>query len=70
LPALQEKLDKIIKKFPVVKGASVSGQYLSNKTKEVFDKAQKEADDLGDEYISSEHILLAILQVQSESSAS
>jgi ATP-dependent Clp protease ATP-binding subunit ClpB len=68
LPALQEKLDKIIKKFPVVKGASVSGQYLSNKTKEVFDKAQKEADDLGDEYISSEHILLAILQVQSESS--
>ena len=68
LPAMQEKLDQVIKKFPVVKGASVSGQYLSNKTKEVFDKAQKEADDLGDEYISSEHVLLAILQVPSESS--
>ena len=68
LPAVQEKLGNIIKKFPVVKGASVSGQYLSNKTKEVFDKAQKEADDLGDEYISSEHILLAILQIPSESS--
>ncbi|MDR9366016.1 MAG: ATP-dependent chaperone ClpB [Balneolaceae bacterium] len=66
IPGLHDRLDRIIKKFPVVKGASVSGQYLSNKTKEVFDKAQNEADDLGDEYISSEHILLAILQVASE----
>lgn len=66
IPGLHDRLDRIIKKFPVVKGASVSGQYLSNKTKEVFDVAQKEADDLGDEYISSEHILLAILQVASE----
>ncbi len=66
IPGLHDRLDRVIKKFPVVKGASVSGQYLSNKTKEVFDVAQKEADDLGDEYISSEHILLAIIQVSSE----
>lgn len=66
IPALHDRLDGIIKKFPVVKGASVSGQYLSNHTKEVFDKAQKEADDLGDEYISSEHILLGLLQAGSE----
>ncbi len=66
LPGMQEKLDQIIKRFPVVKGASVSGQYLSNNSKEVFDKAQSEADNLGDEYISSEHILLGILQVSSE----
>ena len=66
IPNLHDRLDSIIKKYPVVKGASVSGQYLSNKTKEVFDKAQKEADDLGDEYISSEHVLLSILQVSSE----
>jgi ATP-dependent Clp protease ATP-binding subunit ClpB len=69
IPAVDEKLTQIIKKFPVVKGASVSGQYLSNNTKEVFDKAQKEADDLGDEYISSEHVLLGILQATSETSA-
>lgn len=66
IPNLQERLGRIIKKYPVVKGASVSGQYLSNKTKEVFDKAQAEADELGDEYISSEHVLLGILQVSSE----
>lgn len=69
IPGLHDRLDRVIKKFPVVKGASVSGQYLSNKTKELFDVAQKEADDLGDEYISSEHILLAVLQVSSETSS-
>ena len=57
---LREKLDQKIDSFPVVKGASVSGQYLSNNSKELFDSAQKEADQLGDEYISSEHILMAI----------
>ena len=61
-----EKLDAIIKRFPIVKGSSVSGQYLSNQTKAMFDKAQKEADSLSDEYISSEHILLAILETPSE----
>ena len=66
VPALHEKLDQVIKKFPVVKGASVSGQYLSNNSKALFDSAQKEADDLSDEYISSEHILLAALKVSSE----
>ncbi|TVR12971.1 MAG: ATP-dependent chaperone ClpB [Balneolaceae bacterium] len=66
LPGLLEKLDQTISKFPVVKGASVSGQYLSNNSKALFDQAQKEADDLGDEYISSEHILLGVLKVPSE----
>lgn len=66
VPSVHERLNKIIKGFPVVKGASVSGQYLSNNTKSVFDKAQKEASELGDEYISSEHILLSMLQSSSE----
>jgi ATP-dependent Clp protease ATP-binding subunit ClpB len=68
VPGLLSEIDKIIKRFPIVKGASVSGQYLSNKTKELFDAAQKEADALSDEYISSEHILLALTQGNSESS--
>ena len=67
--AVMDRLDKNIKSFPIVKGASVSGQYLSNNSKGVFDKAQNEADDLGDEYISSEHVLLGILLTPSETSA-
>jgi len=57
---ITDKLDKEIKKLPVVKGASVSGQYLSNDTNAIFDNAQKIAQELSDEYISSEHILISI----------
>ncbi|MEX0646436.1 MAG: ATP-dependent chaperone ClpB [Balneolaceae bacterium] len=66
IPDLDDKLKSIIKSFPIVKGASVSGQYLSNDTKAVFDIAQKQASELGDEYISSEHILLGLLTGKSE----
>lgn len=66
LPQLKSDLEQRIDKLPVVKGASVSGQYLSNESKEVFDIAQNSADDLGDEYISSEHVLIGILDSNSE----
>lgn len=66
LPQLKSDLQNRIDNLPVVKGASVSGQYLSNDTKEVFDSAQKSADDLGDEYISSEHVLIGILESKNE----
>lgn len=63
---LKEAIDKEIKTLPVVKGASVSGQYLSNDLKEVFDIAQKQATEMGDEYISSEHLLLGITLSKNE----
>src|SRR5690625_1375903 len=56
LQPLNNDLDKTMRGLPVVKGASVSGQYLSNATREVFDRAQKQAGELDDEYISSEHL--------------
>ncbi|MEX2585492.1 MAG: ATP-dependent chaperone ClpB [Balneolaceae bacterium] len=59
---IREELEKQLKQFPVVKGASVTGQHLSNETRELFDKAQKEASNLGDEYVSSEHLLLALTE--------
>lgn len=64
--SLKNQVDDLIAKLPVVKGASVSGQYLSNDTKEVFDKAQKSATEMGDEYISSEHILIGLVESQGE----
>ncbi|MEX0773955.1 MAG: ATP-dependent chaperone ClpB [Balneolales bacterium] len=60
LQVIQNKLDDALKNIPVVKGASVSGQYMSNDTNAMFDKARKEAGKLGDEYISSEHLLLSM----------
>ena len=62
LAELESGLDEILKKTPVVKGATVSGQYMSNDTKVLFDKASGLASELGDEYISSEHLLIALLE--------
>ena len=59
---LVSKVDREIGSLPKVKGASVSGQYLSNSTKQVFDDAQKQSSEMGDEYISSEHVLLGLAE--------
>ncbi len=54
------ELEAAIKKFPQVSG--FGQRYYGNRTTEVFSKAQKEADKLKDEYISTEHLLLAMVE--------
>lgn len=66
LKLIEVTTDGSLNKLPQVQGASVSGQYLSATTKEVFDIAQKESTALGDEYISSEHVLLGLVQTKGE----
>ena len=65
---IQKKLDENLKKMPVVKGSSVSGQYMGEESKSVFDKANDFAQELGDDYISSEHILLGIIDSKGSTS--
>lgn len=65
---LRDELDGVIKKLPVVQGAAVSGQYLSNSMKAVMDAALKKAGEMGDEYVSSEHLLMAIYETAGEAS--
>ncbi len=55
---VQKKLDS----RPQVSGQVSSEVYLSRQLKLIFDGAREEAQELGDEYISTEHLLLAILQ--------
>jgi ATP-dependent Clp protease ATP-binding subunit ClpB len=62
VPKIQEELEKVLEKIPKVKGGEV---YLSSLLRQIMDEAQKEADNLKDEYISTEHIFLAILKVGS-----
>lgn len=64
LRAVEEVVDTELGRLPKVQGSSVSGQYLSTTSKEAFDKAQKEATALGDEYISSEHILMGFSETK------
>lgn len=44
--------------------------YMSQRTKQVFDAAQKEAERLKDEYVSTEHLLVATAEDQSKGPAS
>ena len=60
--ALRRAVDEAMESFPVVTGASVSGQYLSEETKKIFDRARAEADLMDDEYVSSEHILIGLVE--------
>ena len=52
--------DRAIDKLPTVTGASVSGQYVGAELNAVFDRALKEAESLGDDYVASEHLLMAM----------
>ena len=59
---LGTKADEAMAKLPVVTGASVSGQYVGETLKKVFDRALAEAELLGDEYVSSEHLLVGLAE--------
>ncbi len=58
LSELNEKLDKI----PKVSGAGHGDAYISSRSKELLNQAVKEATQMKDEYVSIEHILLAIVE--------
>ena len=60
MPLMRAEVADALTKLPKVAGASVSGQYLGQGIKAVFDAAVKEAAALQDDYISSEHLLLGL----------
>ncbi len=70
LPQLEQDVDLALDKLPVVTGSSVSGQYLGEHLKKVFDRALAEAEVLGDEYISTEHLLIALAESKESIGAS
>jgi ATP-dependent Clp protease ATP-binding subunit ClpB len=56
--AVRGEVEAAVGKFPKVSGAPQ--QYLSNRLNQIFTQAQKEADSFKDEYISTEHLLVAL----------
>jgi ATP-dependent Clp protease ATP-binding subunit ClpB len=61
---LKKDIEEVIDKMPKVVGATPLGQiYVSARLKEVFELASKEAVHLKDEFVSVEHLLLAVLAV-------
>ena len=68
LNQLKLKISGILEKLPKVTGARVGNQQLSMNSAKLLDNAANEAKNLKDEYISTEHILLAMVQDSSKSS--
>jgi ATP-dependent Clp protease ATP-binding subunit ClpB len=52
--------DDILKKKPQVSGSGSQGHYLSSNLQKLFQDAQREASQLEDEYVSVEHLILAL----------
>ncbi len=61
---LQKDVEEALDKLPKVVGPTPVGQmYISPRLKELFERAMQEAEHLTDEYVSIEHLLLAVLAV-------
>ena len=58
---LKIKINEAIEKLPKVQGAALSNQQISTALAQVFEAGQKEAAQLKDEYLSTEHLLLGLL---------
>src|ERR1051325_2724384 len=59
--ALREATDREIAKLPIQEGAKGSDTY-SRELNRVFDLAEKEATSLGDAYVSTEHLLIGLVE--------
>jgi len=60
--AVRQQLESYLDSQPSVRDVSSSDIYLSRAMKDIFDRAEEEMEQLGDEYTSVEHFLLAILE--------
>ena len=60
---IRTEVEAVIKTYPQVTGATQ--RYLSSRLNQIFSQSQKEADSFKDEYISTEHLLLALAEEKS-----
>ena len=60
--AIKIKVSGLIESLPKVSGAGVGNQQLSQNTAKLLDNATEEARSLKDEYVSTEHLLLALAE--------
>ncbi len=54
------KENDLLEKLPKVSGAGIGNQQMSNNMGKLFDNAAEEAKNLKDEFVSTEHLLLAL----------
>ncbi len=62
VPSVREKVQEEINLLPKVSGGGFGQVYISNTLRQVLEKASSEAEQFKDEFISVEHLLLALLE--------
>src|ERR1019366_7571050 len=65
---LRIRVTGALEALPKITGAAGANQFASNNLNKLFDVARKEAEALKDEYVSTEHLLLAFLDGNTTSS--
>ncbi len=60
------KVGELLEKKPKVTGAGIGNQQMAQSTAQLLDNSVKEAETLKDEYISTEHILIALAEDRSD----
>lgn len=63
---LIEQVHAALKTLPTSAGGGMLQLLLSDELKRVLDRAQKQATELGDDYISTDHLLLALISIPSQ----
>lgn len=62
---LQRECQQAVKSLPSVSGKGLAQLYVSQELARILSQAEREARALGDEYVSTEHVLLAMVEVRS-----
>ncbi len=62
--AIKIKINELLEKLPKVSGTGLGNQQMSAALAKLFDNAADEAKNLKDEYVSNEHLLLALANDQ------
>jgi ATP-dependent Clp protease ATP-binding subunit ClpB len=65
---MKNRTDDEINKLPKITGAGLGNQYLGKDTAALLEEGLKEAQNLRDEYVSTEHLLMAIADQRSPAS--
>ncbi len=57
---LEERMEGQLNKFPRISGSGLGQVYISSRLKQVLSVARQEAEQIRDEYVSVEHLLIAL----------
>ncbi|MGD2174914.1 MAG: ATP-dependent chaperone ClpB [Candidatus Brocadiaceae bacterium] len=69
MEGLANAIQEALAKLPQVQGGAAGGTYISEDLAQVLEEAEQEARQLRDDYVSGEHVLLALLEAPQNTAA-